>query len=144
MNRLVLFAACAGLLVACVACDLGEVPPPLGPPNVLGQVCDTDNPCPIAPAVHTCITLSIGSQTQGYCSPNCTVDEDCQDGYSGPLGGTPYCVNPSRPNTCTIQCASVVDCPTGLDCVAAEGPTSFCVVPSQSLLPQVKTPDGSV
>lgn len=140
MNRLVLIVACAGWIAAC---DLGGTPPPLPPPaHALGQVCDTVDACPEWPS-HTCVTLSVGSQVEGYCSPPCATDQDCRNGYDGPSGGTPYCVNPSAPNTCTIECDSPADCPDGLDCVSA-GPNSFCVVPAQSLHLQVKTPAGSV
>lgn len=127
-------AACA-LWVA--ACDLGGVPPP-APPNYLGQVCDTATPCPENPP-HLCVILSIGSQSQGYCSPMCTVDDECRAGYTGPASGTAYCLNPGTSDTCTIQCTSPAGCPTGLDCVSSGGPASFCVVPAQSLQPGVKT-----
>jgi hypothetical protein len=132
MNRLVLFVACAGWLAAC---DLGDMPPPLPPPaHALGQVCGSPGDCPDWPA-HACVTLSIGSQTQGYCSPACASDADCRNGYTGPASGTPYCVNPDEPNTCTIECTSPTDCPDALDCVSAGGPSSLCVVPAQSLRP---------
>jgi hypothetical protein len=141
MNRLVLIVACAGWIAAC---DLGGTPPPLPPPaHALGQVCDSADSCPDWP-VHACVTLSVGSQVQGYCSPSCSTDQDCRNGYDGPSGGTPYCVNPSAPNTCTIECEAPTDCPDGLDCVSTGGPSSFCVVPAQSLHRQVKTPAGSV
>ncbi|ACY18155.1 hypothetical protein [Haliangium ochraceum] len=130
MNRTALLAL-ALLAGPLAACDLGEVPPPAGAANNLGQVCSGSAPCPTD---HTCVTLSFGSANEGYCSPSCTEDLDCSTGYSGPPSGTVFCENPSAPNTCVIACTQSVDCPDGLSCESSGGPVSFCVVPAAQSL----------
>ncbi len=100
--------------------------------NALGQVCTIGaaSGCPSAPE-HICTKLdTVGSQTQGYCSPLCVTNTECTDGYTGPATGTPTCFPDSQNRQrCVILCQSEADCPGGLACLAPGGaPMSFCVV----------------
>ena len=100
--------------------------------NALGQICTIGAAavCPSTPA-HICTKLdTVGSQTQGYCSPLCTTSAECTSGYTGPATGTPTCfpdaLNQQR---CVIICQSEADCPNSLACLAPGGaPMKFCVV----------------
>lgn len=91
--------------------------------SVLGTLCTPGvDDCPSG----ECVILESGSDTTGYCSPVCTNDGQCTDGYTGP--GTPTCFVPDQPNRCTISCTDA--CPTGLECFVPMGaPMGFCRVP---------------
>lgn len=130
-----LIALCA--LVWLAGCDgTGDTPgtpdaqpdAPLQSINGLGQLCDDANPCPQSPA-HTCVYLNSGSQVQGYCSPNCTVDQECRDGYTGPDATRATCFNPTVPDTCTVSCDLDEHCPGDTKCLATGGPFMVCGAP---------------
>lgn len=81
------------------------------------------------PAGQECFSppLPNGSTTQGYCTPSCSVEADCTDGYFGP--GEASCFTP--PN-CLISCSQAYQdgtCPEGLTCIPTGGPTNACGVP---------------
>jgi hypothetical protein len=97
-----------------------------GAGNALGKQCTTATDCPSAPP-HECVFLESGNPTLGYCSPMCTVDDDCRAGYAGPASGSPYCLVPNQSGTCSISCTQTADCPAELECVVVEGrPFNFC------------------
>ena len=136
----VVFLACLVALLVVAACDSGgdnmnpdgsmnDAP---GAVNALGQVCTlgASTGCPSDPA-HLCTSLSsVGSQTQGYCTPLCTTEVECTTGYTGPATGQLACFpDQQNRNRCVIICGTKDDCPTGLDCLAPQGaPMAFCVV----------------
>lgn len=91
--------------------------------NQLGRTCSTSDPCPTS---HQCVYLSSGNPDLGYCSPQCTTEQDCLDGYDGPSTGTVTCFVPNQPNLCSIACDTVADCPGELACVETGGPVKVC------------------
>ncbi|MEN0067365.1 MAG: hypothetical protein AAGA48_34865 [Myxococcota bacterium] len=81
---------------------------------------------PDCPADQTCYMppLPDGSTTQGYCSPSCSEDAECTDGFFGP--GTATCFVPPF---CLISCDQAFGedlCPEGLTCLPTGGPTNAC------------------
>lgn len=123
---LCIFAACGGGDDGGGDVDAAIDAPP-AVVNALGQVCGSPADCPQDPP-HTCVFLTIGNANQGYCSPVCTVTEQCTDGYLGPATGIVECFTPNDPQACSIECTGPADCPDTLDCVATGGPFSFCTV----------------
>lgn len=123
-------AVLLGLSVA--GCGGGEDPtpdaPPAGPVNALGAACTSAAECPSDPA-HTCVFLTVGDPNLGYCSPVCAGNEDCTNGYLGPVTGVISCFTPNDPAACSIECTGPADCPDPLECVATGGPFSFCANP---------------
>lgn len=130
----------AALLVSCfawLACDAGTTNPrPAADAanaadataqalNGLGTECTTVADCPTMPE-HNCVILTLGNPNLGYCSPACTVDQDCINGYTGPSTGTLSCFVPNQPNSCSIGCAATADCPGNLECKITGGPFNFC------------------
>ncbi|MEO0326029.1 MAG: hypothetical protein AAF447_23975 [Myxococcota bacterium] len=98
-----------------------------GGTNALGQLCGDGEPD--CPADHGCVVFSLigGSATQGYCSPLCENDADCNEGFAGP--GSASCF---RSPECAISCTTPMspgECPAGLTCLPTGGPTSACGVP---------------
>jgi hypothetical protein len=97
--------------------------------NALGKVCRSAEPAD-CPADHSCVILSIGNATQGYCSPTCAGDLDCKSGFTGPATADPRCFTPSKSDACSILCQGPADCPDGLTCASAQGaPFKFCATP---------------
>ena len=88
------------------------------------------------PAGNSCVAImGLGSQTTGYCTPNCNnMTSICTTGYTGPAGGQPQCAlsmaQGQPPNGCAIICMQTNQCPTGLSCTAVPGQNvSICVAP---------------
>lgn len=93
--------------------------------NPLGQVCgDGLAQCP-APTDCVIQPLIGGSETEGYCSPACTLPAECTEGYTGPGETTCY------GGTCVFTCATDDECPEGLSCLPTGGPTSACGVAAE-------------
>jgi hypothetical protein len=104
--------------------------------NALGQTCNAA--APDCPAGNSCVVLTgLGSQTTGYCSPQCmNMNTLCSTGYTGPAGGMPVCAvteaEGAPPSLCAIVCmmGNNAQCPTGLTCQLAGGTTYICVAPA--------------
>ncbi|MEM6925792.1 MAG: hypothetical protein AAF602_02590 [Myxococcota bacterium] len=108
--------------------ETGEAPIEFGPNDWSAPCGDGLPDCPDGQSCYS-PPLPDGSQTQGYCTPACSVDEDCTDGFSGP--GDPSCFNPPA---CLISCDSAFmdgTCPEGLTCLPTGGPTNACGIPAQ-------------
>lgn len=109
--------------------ETGETTPKVTGENEWAQLCgDGLAKCP---ADHHCFMAPVpaGSSTQGYCSPDCSVDTDCTDGFVGP--GTALCFSPPD---CLIDCLQAYgddQCPKGLTCLPTGGPTNACGVPAK-------------
>jgi hypothetical protein len=93
--------------------------------NPLGQPCGDGLPECAAPTDCVIQPLIGGSETQGYCSPACTMPNECTDGYEGPGETTCY------GGTCVFTCASDDECPEGLSCLETGGPTEACGVAAE-------------
>ena len=111
-----------------------------------GGVNDLGTPCtlptgPECEAGDQCIYLGIGSETLGYCSPNCGNGTDqgdnslCAAGYTGPAGSQLLCaIGPTAedpPDACAIVCTAPAPCPTGADCIEIQAGVSVCVPPAK-------------
>lgn len=95
-----------------------------GAQNGLGQTCTVAATCPSDPP-HECVFLNSGNPNLGYCSPICTIDADCTNGYTGP--GTPTCFVPNQSNRCSVQCPTDT-CPGDLVCAdLGGGAVKICV-----------------
>lgn len=98
------------------------------PENDWAAVCGTGHPD--CPADQECVfpPLPDGSTTEGYCSPVCSADSQCTDGFEGP--GRAACFIPPA---CLISCDQAYadgTCPVGLTCLPTGGPTNACGVPA--------------
>jgi hypothetical protein len=98
--------------------------------NALGVPCGESQPD--CPAGHTCAILGLpdGSDTMGYCTPACTEDADCMEGFTGP--GSASCF---RDMECVVSCETEGGtdgvCPAGLTCLSTGGPTFACGVAAE-------------
>lgn len=120
-------------LIMFVGCDVDNTSPSAdaalpaadaaGPTNALGTECADTAACPDD---HNCVKLTSGNPDVGYCSPVCSDETDCADGYTGPSTGILSCFVPNVPNSCSIQCNTTADCPLTLECVDNGGPFKFC------------------
>ncbi|MEO0601486.1 MAG: hypothetical protein AAF211_08625 [Myxococcota bacterium] len=108
--------------------ETGEAPIEFGP-NDWSTPCGGDlGDCPDGQSCYS-PPLPDGSTTQGYCTPTCSVDADCTDGFSGP-GDASCFVAPA----CLISCERAYTdgtCPEGLTCLPTGGPTNACGIPAQ-------------
>jgi hypothetical protein len=67
-----------------------------------------------------------GDPFQGFCTRECSLDFECEQGYQGP--GLPACASltPSPVRHCVIRCFSSLDCPAPLSCITDK----FCDIAS--------------
>ncbi len=93
--------------------------------NGLATVCTVNTDCPTG---NMCTgILNFGSQTKGWCTPNCmAMDTICTTGYAGPAGGMPKCALTSTQggaaDGCLVLCTTDPQCATGMTCQALPAP----------------------